>query len=410
MPRILLLLPTRTYRTEDFLAAALGLGVEVVVASERANALAAERPDELLALDFLDPAAAAREAAAFARAHPLDAVVPVDDDTTVVAAAISAALGQPHNSVASAAAARDKHLMRALLARAGVPVPHYTLCSLDEDPGAVAARVGYPCVVKPLFLSASRGVIRADEPDGFVAAVRRLAAILEIPDVAERGGEAARQYLVEAFVPGEEVALEGLLLKGELQVLALFDKPDPLEGPFFEETIYVTPSRLGADVQAEIAATTARAARALGLVEGPIHAELRVNRDGPWVIEIAARSIGGLCSRTLRFGTGLSLEELILRHALGMEIPSLERERRAAGVMMLPIPRRGTLREVRGQDAAKAVPGVEEVAVTAHLGQELIPLPEGAAYLGFLFARAETPEAVEAALHEAHRRLDFVIA
>jgi len=410
MLRLLLLLPTRTYRTEAFLEAARALGVEVVVASERANALAAERPDELLALDFLDPAAAAREAAEFARTHPLDAVVPVDDDTTVAAAAISAALGLPHNSVASAAAARDKHLMRALLARAGVPVPRYTLASLDEDPGAVAASVGYPCVVKPLFLSASRGVIRADDPEALWVAVTRLRAILEDPEVAERGGEAARHYLVEAFVPGQEVALEGLLLKGELQVLALFDKPDPLEGPFFEETIYVTPSRLPAGVQAELAAATARAAEALGLREGPVHAELRWNEAGPWVIEIAARSIGGLCSRTLRFGTGLALEELILRHALGMEIPSLEREARAAGVMMLPIPRRGTLREIRGQEAALAVPGVEEIAITAHPGQELVPLPEGAAYLGFLFARAETTEEVEAALRKAHRRLDFVIA
>ncbi len=409
MPRLLLLLSTRTYRTQAFLDAASGLGVEVVVASERANALADERPGELLTLDFLDPAGAAREAAEFARTRPLDAVVPVDDDTTVAAAAISAALGLPHNSVAAAAAARNKHLMRELLDRAGVPVPRFALHSLDEDPAAVARRVSYPCVVKPLVLSASRGVIRADAPAGFVVAVRRLAAILRTQDVAERGGAAARQILVEAFVPGPEVALEGLLLKGELQVLALFDKPDPLDGPFFEETIYVTPSRLPAGVQAEIAACAGRAARALGLAEGPIHAELRVNRDGPWVIEVAARSIGGLCSRTLRFGTGLSLEELILRHALGMEIPSLERERRAAGVMMLPIPRAGVLREVRGQAEAKAVPGIEEIAITAHPGQELVPLPEGASYLGFLFARADAPEAVEAALREAHRRLEFVI-
>jgi biotin carboxylase len=266
----------------------------------------------------------------------------------------------------------------------------------------------YPCVVKPLMLSASRGVIRADDEGQFVGAVRRLEAILRTPDAAALG-DIARQVLVEAFIPGREVALEGLLVRGELHVLALFDKPDPLDGPFFEETIYVTPSRLPAPVQAEIASCTARAARALGLQDGPVHAELRVNRRGPSVIEVAARSIGGLCSRTLRFGTGLSLEELILRHALGMGIPSLERERQAAGVMMIPIPRAGVLKEVRGQAEARSVPGIEEIAITAHAGEDLVPLPEGARYLGFIFARAESPERVEAALREAHRRLEFIV-
>ncbi len=214
---------------------------------------------------------------------------------------------------------------------------------------------------------------------------------------------------MEGFIPGREVALEGLLVKGALQVLALFDKPDPLDGPFFEETIYVTPSRLPAATQTAIADLTAWAARALGLREGPLHAEFRVNDSGPWMVEIAARSIGGLCSRTLRFGTGLTLEELILRHALGIEIETLERERQPAGVMMIPIPRGGVLEEVRGLEAAKAVPGIEDIAITIHLGQKVVPLPEGSRYLGFIFARAETPERVEAALREAHGRLDFSI-
>jgi biotin carboxylase len=266
----------------------------------------------------------------------------------------------------------------------------------------------YPCVVKPLMLSASRGVIRADDEGQFVGAVRRLEVILRTPDAAALG-DIARQVLVEAFIPGREVALEGLLVRGELHVLALFDKPDPLDGPFFEETIYVTPSRLPTSVQSEIASCTARAARALGLQDGPVHAELRVNRQGASVIEVAARSIGGLCSRTLRFGTGLSLEELILRHALGMGITSLTRERRAAGVMMIPIPKAGVLKEVRGQVEARSVPGIEEIAITAHPGEDLVPLPEGARYPGFIFARAESPERVEAALREAHRRLTFVV-
>jgi biotin carboxylase len=251
-------------------------------------------------------------------------------------------------------------------------------------------------------------VIRADDPSQFIAAFRRIETILRTPDVAAMGDE-ARQILIEEFVPGIEVALEGLLIKGELQVLALFDKPDPLDGPFFEETIYVTPSRLPATVQGAIADCTSRAAQALGLREGPVHAELRVNENGPWIVEVAARSIGGLCSRTLRFGTGMSLEELIIRHALGMEIMSLQRERKPAGVMMIPIPRAGILQEVRGREEAEAVPGIEGIRITIPMGQEVVPLPEGTKYLGFIFARGETPERVEAALREAHRRLTFII-
>jgi hypothetical protein len=205
------------------------------------------------------------------------------------------------------------------------------------------------------------------------------------------------------------VALEGLLTNGTLDVLALFDKPDPLDGPFFEETLYVTPSRLPKPVQDAVAACAARAASAIGLSDGPIHAELRINEAGPWLLEVAARSIGGLCSRTLRFGTGLTLEEVIIRHALGMDIPSLERERRAAGVMMIPIPKAGRLRDIRGKDEAKTVPGIEEVTIMIRRGQRVVPLPEGKRYLGFIFARGDSPEFVEAALREAHRRLAFDI-
>jgi len=409
MPRLLLLLPTTTYRTAAFLGAARKLGVEVVVASERAHVFQQAQPGRFLSLDFLHHDQAARQVLAFAATRPIDAVVGVDDATAVLAAALSTALDLPHNAVRSTAAARDKYRMRTLLRANGVPVPPYALRSFGDDPVVEARRLVFPCVVKPLTLSASRGVIRADDEAQFVGAVRRLENILRTPEAAAADGDAARQLLVEGFIPGREVALEGLLLKGELHVLALFDKPDPLDGPFFEETIYVTPSRLPSTVQAQIAACTARAAHALGLRDGPVHAELRVNRLGPWVIEVAARSIGGLCSRTLRFGTGLSLEELILRQALGMAIPSFERERRAVAVMMIPIPRAGVLKEIRGQAEAQAVPGIDEVAITAHPGQDLIPLPEGASYPGFIFARAESPERVETALREAHRRLEFVL-
>jgi biotin carboxylase len=269
--------------------------------------------------------------------------------------------------------------------------------------------VDYPCVIKPLSLSASRGVIRADDAAQFVAAFQRLVAILQRPDVALSARRSTREILVERFIPGSEVAVEGLLTNGQLRVLALFDKPDALDGPFFEETIYVTPSRFPIAVQDAIASCIAEVASALGLRHGPIHAELRVNEQGPWMLEIAPRSIGGLCSRTLRFANGLSLEELLLRHALGFDVQALARERSAAGVMMIPIPQAGILRQVTGQEDATRVAGIEDLRITIPVGQAVVPLPEGSQYLGFLFARGDTPAAVESALREAHRRLTFVI-
>ena len=388
--------------------AARKLKLDVVVGSKRAAMLEDLGDAALLQLEMQDLEEAVRSVLEFARTTPIDVVVGVDDHTTVVAAVISAALRLPHNPVTAVAAARNKHRMRELLHAQGLPVPRFALFSVDDDPAAIAEKIAFPCVVKPISLSASCGVIRANDRDEFVAAFHRVAALLEKLG-GETLGEGAGKILVEDFVPGREVALEGLLTNGELRVLALFDKPDALDGPFFEETIYVTPSRLPAAVQREVTSCAARAARALGLGEGPVHGELRVSDRGVWVIEIAARSIGGRCSQTLRFVAGLSLEEVILCHALRMDIPSLDREGRAAGVMMLPIPRAGMLEEVRGLEKALAVPGIEDLEITAQLGDELVPLPEGTRYLGFLIARGETPEAVEAALRDAHRELEFVI-
>ena len=408
MDRLLLLLPTTTYRTEDFLAAARKLAVDIVCASERPNTLQAHLPDSFLTLDFADPAGAAAIVADFSRTRALRAVVGVDDVTSLAAAAIAERLGLTSSGVAAIQTARDKYQMRECLAAAGLPIPRYRRIALADNPFLAARGVAFPCVLKPLTLSASRGVIRANNIDQFMAAFRRIAALLARDDVSV-SGDGAQFLLAEAFVPGIEVALEGLLVDGRLHTLALFDKPDPLDGPFFEETIYVTPSRLPEGVQAHIREVTGSACAALGLAEGPVHAELRVNADGPWVLEIAPRSIGGLCSRTLRFGTGLTLEELILCHALGRPLASLDRERRAAGVMMIPIPRAGRLHAVRGEAEARAVAGIEDVTITAHREQELVPLPEGWQYLGFIFARADTPAAVEAALRDAHARLSFDI-
>ncbi len=407
--RVLLLLPTTTYRAHDFIEAARRLGVETVVGSDRKQALQELQPARGLTLDLRDPATAAGQIAAFAAKNPLDAVIQTDDETAVVAAAACERLGFPHNPPEAARAARRKDSLRRILHAAGIPTPRYDLLTLDDDPGAAALRQTFPCVLKPTFLAASRGVIRADDPGQFAAAFRRIETLLSEPEVREKGKDAARLILVEEFVPGFEVAVEGLLIDGRLKVLALFDKPDPLDGPFFEETLYVTPSRLPGSAREAIAATAARAARALGLREGPVHAELRLNDRGPWLIELAARSIGGLCSRALRFGTGLSLEEVILLHALGRDVTRLRRESRPAGVMMIPIPRAGVLRGISGLAAARRVPGIEDISISATIGRPLVPLPEGSSYLGFIFARGATPARVESALREAHRRVAFEI-
>jgi biotin carboxylase len=410
MPRVLLLLPTTTYRTKAYIDAALKLGVEVVAASEISSSLEARNPENLLTLDFFYPQKAAQQAATYARQFPVDAVIAVDEDTAVVGGFIAEALGLQQNSPASVQAAKNKHLMRLLLHQANVRAPRFWHFTLDDEATKIARNVLYPCVLKPVFLSTSRGVMRVDNQAEFVQAFHRLENLLQLPHLARKGGAAKRDILVEEFIPGFEVAVEGLLTDGGLRALAIFDKPDPLDGPFFEETIYVTPSRLPVTVQQEIIETTQAATAAMGLTKGAIHAELRLNEAGAWVIEVAARAIGGLCSRTLRFGDQkVSLEELILRHAIGLEVSTLERRDEAAGVMMIPIPQAGILREVRGLEEAKRIAHIEDLIITAHLTQELLPPPEGASYLGFIFSRAETPEAAETALREAHKKLEFVI-
>jgi len=390
--------------------AARRIGVDLTVASERPSTLEAAIPAGLVTLPLDDPKAAAEKTALFAQEHPIAAVVGVDDDTVIVAASIAQRLGLKSLPVHAATAARDKYLQRQQLAQAGVPVPRFMLRPIEEDPAALATTISYPCVLKPVRLSASRGVIRADNPASFVAAHARLRAILRDPANERECGVRATNYLIEEFIPGYEVALEGLVVNRRLHVLALFDKPDPLDGPFFEETIYVTPSSVPAGLQSAIKDCAERAARAIGITEGPVHAELRYNERGPWLIELAARPIGGRCSAVLRFGTGTSLEEIVLRNALGLPIPSLERERQAAGVMMIPIPGAGTLKDVRGVAEAKAVPLIDDVQITAHRGERLVPFPEGSRYPGFIFARGETPAEVETALRTAHRRLEFILA
>jgi len=402
--RILLLMSPATYRAGAFLSAAQRLNLEVVVGIDLPETLA-DYWHVPLGIDFADRERSLRTIVEFAQQHPLTAVLSVDDAACELAAYASAALGLSHNSPQAAEAARDKLLMRTLMSEGGAPCPIFRKFLLSQDPHLIAEQVSYPCVLKPLRLSGSRGVIRANTTDEFVQAFARLKRLLLQEGYAER--ETA--FLVEDFIPGFEVALEGILTHGQLKVLTLFDKPDPLDGPFFEETIYVTPSRLPASTQQDIAHSVALAAASLGLREGPVHAELRVNERGPWMLEIAGRSIGGLCSTVLEFGSGICLEELILRHAVGEEISAIERDAHAAGVMMIPIPAAGILKAIRGVEEAEAVPLITGVEITAKLHHALTPLPEGASYLGFIFARGDTPVEVEAAIRRAHGQLRFDI-
>jgi biotin carboxylase len=402
--RVLLLLSPLTYRANAFLSAAERLNLEVVKGIDMPKTLA-EYWNQPFGLDFSKPDEATATIAAAAEQTPFDAVLSVDDSASLLAAQASAALGLPHNAPDAALAARNKQVMREALRAGGVPVPVFLPFLLSDDPEAIAQQVEYPCVVKPILLSGSRGVIRADDPAEFVAAFTRTRAML-----LDEGVDPARTtILVEEFIPGFEVALEGLLTDGDLRVLALFDKPDPLDGPFFEESIYVTPSRLPDATQRAIAEATAAAAKALGLRTGPVHAELRVNERGPWLVEIAGRSIGGQCSTVLEFGAGMSLEEIILRHAVGLPLDSLDRSKGAAGAMMIPIPAAGLLTGVTGTEEALAVPHITGLEITAQIGGRIVPLPEGAAYLGFIFSHAPDPATAEAALREAHAKLHFQI-
>jgi len=408
MPRVLLLFPTTTYRSADYLRAAQRLGVEAVVASERPSTLESLNPGGLMTIDFRDPEACARAAAALAERGGIAAAVGVDEATALAAARIGTALGLPRaNPPDAVAAAGDKRLFRERIDAAGLPGPRWIAAPVVGGPDAALADARLPCVLKPTFLSGSRGVVRADSPEELRAAWARIAAILADPEVARRGGDSARTILVEEYVPGDEVALEGLLRGGRLETLAIFDKPDPLEGPFFAETIYVTPTRKAPEVQEAIREAAAHAALAVGLREGPIHAELRLPPSGPVVIEVAARTIGGLCSRALRFAGGATLEDVVLGHALGRGPDRVEREPAASGVLMIPVERAGRLEEVSGIEAARAVPGVEDVVISAHPGQRLVPLPEEARYAGFVFARAGEPAEVERALRRARGELSF---
>ncbi len=405
MPRILLVAATTGYQTRSFAAAAAARGIDVVLATDRCHVLEDPWRDHAIPVRFEEPDQAAETLSSMS----VDGIVAVADRPTLIAALTAKKLCLPFHPPVAVAACRDKHRMRELFEAAGLPAPRHFRVAWDADPRKIAADARFPCVLKPLGLSASRGVIRANDAAEFVAAFERIRRILEQPEIQQFHEEVNRAIQVEEYIEGREFALEGLMTRGELEVLAIFDKPDPLEGPFFEETIYVTPSREPDAVRRAMIETTRKAVRALGLWHGPIHAEMRVNADGVYMLEIAARPIGGLCARALRFEGGLTLEELVVLHAIGDMPSSIALSRAASGVMMIPVPGAGIYDSVAGISEASEIDGIEDIVITAKVGQKLVPLPEGASYVGFIFAGGESPAAVENSLRQAHARLRFEI-
>ena len=409
--RVLVLSTTTGYQLRSFGEAAAKLGIEVLLGSDRCHVIDDPWQDGAVPVRFDDEDASVSAILKASEGRPLSGVIPVGDRPVELAARVARAVGVAGNPPAAAAASANKLLARAYFEAAGLLTPWHIAVPVDADPRGVARRASYPAVVKPLGLSGSRGVMRVNTEAELVAAFERLRLLLGRSDVRAMRLRSEGTILVEGFMEGREFAVEGLMTRGRFRALAIFDKPDPLDGPYFEETVYVTPSLLRVDAAHEIVVEIQRATRALGLWHGPVHAECRLTSGGVFVLEVAARPIGGLCSRVLRFGEdgGISLEELLLRHACGERTDQIRRERSAAAVMMVPIPRRGVLKRVEGVEEAQSIPYVDVVRVTAKTDQLLEPLPEAGSYLGFIFARAPRPHEAEHAVREAHRRLSFAI-
>ena len=406
--RLLILASKLGYQTRGFADAAENLGVEVVFGTDRCHKLDDPWGDSALPLHFERPREAAEEIARELRENPPAGIIALGDRPTPTAAFAAAKFGIAGNSSEAVDACRNKLRQREILAAAGLPVPEFFAASLSDNVSQMMERVKFPCVLKPLGLSASQGVMRANDPAEFESGVERIRMLLTSPEIQVLREPGLDRLLVESYIPGGEVAVEGLLTEGRLRTLAIFDKPDPLQGPYFEETIYVTPSRLPAAMQQTIEDCAARTAHVLGLVTGPIHAEFRINEKGPWVLEMAPRPIGGLCSRALRFGLEkIPLEELLVRHALGLGGSDAPREAQASGVMMIPVPRSGIFEGVDGIEDAEHIAGISEIRITARLKDYVQAWPEGSSYLGFIFARSETPAEVEDILRAAHAKLQF---
>lgn len=412
--RLLLLTAKLGYQTRSFEDATHKLGVQLIYVTDRCRQLEDPWGDRAIDVHFETPEVAAYTVMEALRGQDVSGILALGDRPAAAAAYAARGLGLRHNHPAAVEACRSKLRLKEVFRDAGLNVPWFQKLPIDPTPEPSLLGISYPCVLKPLSLSASQGVVRANNREEFLAAAVRISRLLKSPEILATREANLDQMLVEGYTPGREVAIEGLLTDGDLRILALFDKPDPLEGPYFEETIYVTPSRLPESVQHAIEKCAREAVRALGLSHGPIHAEFRINEQGVWPIEVAPRPIGGLCARALRFSLDeetepMGLEELLVRHALELPGWNSLRERVASGVMMIPVPTSGILEAVSGEEPARSIPGITELSITARLHDAIAAWPEGASYLGFLFARGKTPEEAEQSLREGHKKLSFRI-
>jgi biotin carboxylase len=413
--RVLVFAAKLGYQTRSFDEVARKLGVQLVFVTDRCHQLDDPWGDRAIPVHFELPEAAAFTALEAVRGgESIDGILALGDRPAVAAAYVARGLSLPYNHPASVEACRSKLRMREVLRDAGLRVPWFRNVPLDPVAEPALLGISYPCVLKPLSLSASQGVVRANNREEFVAAAAKIQRLLASPEILATREANLHQVLVEGYISGKEVAVEGLLSEGEFRVLAIFDKPDPLTGPYFEETIYVTPSRLPEAQVREIERCAVESVRSLGLSHGPVHAEFRVNQEGVWPLEAAARPIGGLCAQTLRFAAAggeefISLQELLLRQALGLPVSAWRREAAASGVMMIPVPRSGVLEKIEGEESARATANITELNITARLHDNIAAWPEGSSYLGFLFARAETAAKVENALRAAHAKLRFTL-
>ena len=403
-PQVLIIAPHGSYRTSAYIQAAKQQQCDVLIASQARNSIVSEYAAGLH-VDLGDQNQALAAILAAAEQRPFTGIIATDDSTTELATRVASQLGLPHNPLASVRLASRKDLARMRLSQHAVNIPKFRCLDLTASLVEQCQGLDYPCVIKPVSLSASRGVIRVNNFAELQQARHRIENILASED--DLTEEVRHTLLVEQFIPGQEVAVEAMLYQGALEILTIFDKPDPMNGPFFEETYYLSPTRFPALIQAQIQQQVEMACRAYGLEEGPVHAECRINEMGVWILEIAARTIGGLCGQLLRFGTGYSLEELVLAHARGQRL-ALSRQDEAAGVLMIPIPEAGVLKRIEGLLAVQAIPLIEDVNIQIREGYELVPLPEGGNYLGFIFARGENIGEVEQALRAAHACLKIV--
>jgi len=404
--RVLVIAPHGSYRTAAFIKAANQLNVDILIASQGEHSIVSDYVKGLH-VDFQYEEQSIEIILSEAKKQPFSGIIGTDDVTSELAARVATKLHLPHNNPQAVKVAQRKDLARLSLKNAKVKIPQFDLLTTRQSLSQQKIHISFPAVVKPVALSASRGVIRVNNFLELEQAFTRIKNMLVGEHQLDKDVQAI--LLLEEFIPGKEIAVEGMLHDGKLDVLAIFDKPDPLDGPFFEETYYLTPTSFSDEVQHEVHHTVLAACQAYGLKEGPIHAECRINEEGVWILEVAARTIGGMCGRLLSLGTGYSLEELVLLHAMGkrVEIKTLDT---AAGVLMIPIPGAGILKRVEGILDVQRIPYITEISIEVRDGYELVPLPEGNSYLGFIFAEAPTVEEAELALRDAHDCLNIVIA